>query len=165
MGRHCLLTEEVQKRITDAIRVGNTDECAAEQAGIAARTHWYWMKRGEDARQNKENNGGRSNKFLRYLQAVERARAQAEGFHVAVVAQAAQRGDAKVSLEWLRRRRPKDWNPKEAVEAEVVHQGGTTLEIRLVPGRPPEDMVDELKAEADLAASLDKVEKPRLSHG
>lgn len=53
MGRPSKLTPEVQKRITDAIRVGATYELAAQYGGVSYNTFNEWMKAGEAATSGK----------------------------------------------------------------------------------------------------------------
>ena len=47
MVRPTALTPELQERICTAIRAGAPPETAAIYAGVAARTYYRWMARGE----------------------------------------------------------------------------------------------------------------------
>ena len=65
MARPTKLTPEVQELICKAIRIGATYQAAAEAAGISYDTFNEWRK-------------GKSSKFLRFSEAVDRANADAQ---------------------------------------------------------------------------------------
>lgn len=79
-GRKSKFTPEVVKKITDALRVGNTRKAAAEASGISESLFYEWIKKGEAAR-----NGP----FLEFLEAVTRAEAECEVQNVAIIKKAA----------------------------------------------------------------------------
>lgn len=65
MARPTKLTPEVQELICKAIRIGATYQAAAEAAGVSYETFNEWRK-------------GKSSKFLRFSEAVDRANADAQ---------------------------------------------------------------------------------------
>jgi len=79
MGRPSKLTPEVQKRITDAIRVGATYELAAQYGGIAYNTFNEWMKAGETATSGKNRElyedvkGAEGEAAIKWLAVIDKA--------------------------------------------------------------------------------------------
>ena len=100
MARPCKLTPEVQEIIVKAIGLGASYSDAAQAAGVDYMTFNNWMKAGESAK---------SGKFFKFFEAVRKEEAAAALRHLAVINNAAAKGDWKASLEWLRRRRRQDW--------------------------------------------------------
>jgi transposase len=106
MGRPTKLTPEVQKRICDAIKAGNYYEAAAAYADVDYRTFRNWMERGEKAG---------SGIYFQFFQSVARAEAEAE---VRIVAQWQQQipENWAAARDFLARRHPERWGPKEKRE-------------------------------------------------
>jgi transposase len=98
-GRPTKRTPETEKRLLDALRAGNTRRASCAYAGISDETFANWCKR-----------------FLEFLEAVEKAEADAEVRHVANIAKAAGEGVWTASAWWLERRRPKDWGKTDRLE-------------------------------------------------
>lgn len=94
MARPTKLTEAVQQRLCDAIRAGNALDVAALYAGIAPRTFYNWIDRGQaeldrleaDARCRLRDSEA---PFVQFLQAVKKARADCEVRNVAIIQKAA----------------------------------------------------------------------------
>ena len=141
-GRPSKLTPEIQDRIVAAIRAGNYVETAARHAGIDPATFYRWMERGAKER---------SGKYREFRKAVEKARADAEVRHVAIIAQAAtKRWEA--AAWWLERSFPDRWGRRRY---EVEHSGTVQFESAydaLAPllGRP-----DVARLAAALARALE----------
>ena len=96
------LSPEVQEQIVRLIKVGNTNEVAADAAGISRATFFSWMDRGKKV--------GKTNKPYRdFREAVEQARAEAEATLVARIAKAAQNGSWSAAAWLLERRAPERW--------------------------------------------------------
>jgi transposase len=93
-GRKTKRTPEVEKAITDALRVGASRKDAAAAAGVSERTFYEWMGH-----------------FPQFSQAVTRAEGQCAARMTARIYQeaTAERGDWKAALEWLKRRRRDEW--------------------------------------------------------
>lgn len=81
-----------QQAIIKALLVGNTRKAAAEFAGVHRDTLYEWIKTSPT-----------------FSDMVTRAEASAEVGHVACLAKAAQAGDWRASIEFLKRRRRDDW--------------------------------------------------------
>lgn len=106
------LTPEVQKRICDALKAGNTRRASAIYGGIAERTFYNWMERGTNPRMTKEANPYKEDEpYVQFVQAVTRAEAECEVWHVANIKKQADH-DWRASVEWLKRRKSEDWTEK-----------------------------------------------------
>jgi transposase len=131
------LTPEVEKMIVDAVRAGAFVEEAAQAAGVSKRTLFRWQQRaqGEDAPE----------RFRRFADAVERARAQANVADVVVIRRAAAQGDWRAAGWRLERIDPR-WRRKTGHEVSGPDGGAIPLEhaTRLNLRALTEDELDEL---------------------
>ncbi len=98
-GRPTKLTPEVQDRICQLIRAGNTVEIASEASGITPKTYYAWMQRGLDGRAP----------YGPFRRAVEQSRAEAEAMLVGRVQRAAQSGSWRAATWLLERQWPDRW--------------------------------------------------------
>ena len=117
MARPSKLTPEVQETIVKAIGLGASYADAAHAAGVSYETFNEWMKAGATAK---------TGRFLQFSEAVRKEEADAALRHLAVINNAAAKGDWKASLEWLRRRRRQDWG--DSVD---VTSGGDKVQINV----------------------------------
>ncbi len=106
MVRPTALTPDVQERICTAIRAGAPPETAAVYAGVAARTYYRWMARGE-----REQRG----EFWQFCQAIKKALAEFEVRTVTLVQQAAP-ADWRAAMTLLERRFPDRWGRRDRVD-------------------------------------------------
>ncbi|HYW87230.1 MAG TPA: hypothetical protein VFB50_05645 [Chloroflexota bacterium] len=102
MGRPSKRTPEVERRLLDALRAGNTRPHAARYAGIHEDTIVNWMRRSSA-----------------FSAAVEKAEADAITRHVANIAKAANDGQWTASAWWLERRYPNDYGRRDRIEVQV----------------------------------------------
>ena len=103
----------VTHRIVDLIRAGNYLEVAASATGIHRTTLHRWMRHGR---------GQKRGRYKKFLNAVEKAQAEAESRDVALIAKAA--GDDWRAAAWrLERRSPKKYGPRVQVSIEDALQG------------------------------------------
>ena len=124
------MTPEVQERIVSAIRAGNYLETAAAYAGVTTQTLHSWRVRATKERESiASGNKARENesKFLDFLDAVERARAEAEVRTVALIQQAAP-NSWQAAAWYLERSHPKRWARREKVEMSGPEGGPITLQ-------------------------------------
>lgn len=124
------MTPEVQERIVSAIRAGNYLETAAAYAGVTTQTLHSWRVRATKERESiASGNEARENesKFLDFLDAVERARAEAEVRTVALIQQAAP-NSWQAAAWYLERSHPKRWARREKVEMSGPEGGPITLQ-------------------------------------
>jgi hypothetical protein len=99
MARPGKLTPQVEARILDALRRGNTRTAAAEAAGIDRTQLWRWMER-----------------FATFRNEVTRAEAEAEVDAVDTIRDAYRAGDWKAASWWLERQRHADWGKQDRLE-------------------------------------------------
>lgn len=99
------LTPEIQKKICDALRVGNYLETAAAYAGIHKPALYKWIKQGVN---NPDGPYGQFNN------AVEQARAEGEAWHVNNISEKSEK-NWKASAWMLERKNPTRWGSKSAV--------------------------------------------------
>lgn len=86
LGRPTKLTPQVQKTITDLLRLGNYFDTACQAAGIGERTGYDWLERGnaEIERRKKPNvkpgtkTWDTEQKYVDFSQSVEKASSDAE---------------------------------------------------------------------------------------
>lgn len=106
MGRPTELNDEILQKILDNIRAGIPIKTAVAMAGIAHKTYFNWMKRGSDEeyrREKGEEPNPKEEDFLHFLHLATRAREEAKGAHIGVIAKAGASGDWRASAWWLSR--------------------------------------------------------------
>lgn len=111
--------------MVEALRAGNYLETAAAFAGVSKVTLYDWLRRG-----NEQSSG----RFRDFLNAVEKALADAEVRDVAIIAKAAG-ADWKAAAWRLERRHGSRWGRREKHEI--------STEIRVPSEVPLEDLTDE----------------------
>ena len=102
MARPTKLTPAVHDAIVASLRAGAYIETAAAAAGVSASTVHAWLRRAED---HPDDCGS---PFLEFLEAVERARAEAELEAISVIRDAAPRS-WQAAAWYLERSYPKRW--------------------------------------------------------
>lgn len=111
--RKTKLNPEVQQKICDALRAGNTRRASCTYVGIAEQTFYNWISRGEKPELRKDGQPKKSEEpFIEFLEAVTRAESECEVWHVANIKKQAS-GDWRASVEWLKRRKRDDWSEKQ----------------------------------------------------
>ena len=119
-GRPTLITDEVKRKLGDALRLGATRGDASEYAGIGKSTFMRWMA---DA----EKPGKRFDQYREIRDLVTTAEATMVIDNLAVVRQdISSNKDGRLALELLGRRRRTDYGPPRAQESVV--QVGTLAE-------------------------------------
>jgi len=114
-GRPSKLTPETIKTLTDAIGLGASYKDAAEAARIDYSTFAMWMQKGRE---------GKRGEYVDFLEAIRAEEAAATLRHLAVINNAAAKGDWKASLEWLKRRRRGEWGDNVDVTS-----GGENIQL------------------------------------
>lgn len=99
MARPTKYGPESEKRIIEALSAGVSRKTASEYAGIDQDTLIRWMKRYTD-----------------FADAVRAAESKVEVSAVVSVRQAWMAGDWRAAIEWLKRRRPKEWSETHRLE-------------------------------------------------
>lgn len=136
-GRHSLLTEEVEKKICDAVRAGVYLSTAAQYAGVGYSTLMLWMQKGRECTTRK----GKDARYREFLEKVEEAAAQSE---VAAQLQwrAAWSKDWKSAERWLQSRFPDRYGPDRDPNAPIA-MAGVNLNIQLPNGTQPAQSAPE----------------------
>jgi hypothetical protein len=134
MARPTKLTPETQDAIIKALSIGATYKDAAEAAGVWYTTFLGWMKQGEEAK---------SGKFYEFYELVKRTEAQARNNYLATIAKAANTGDWRAALEYLKRRDRANWGDNVDVTSknqsiQIVAYDYTNAIAALAP-RPVDD--------------------------
>jgi len=124
------LTPEIEKKILDAIRIGNYYEAACAYAGINIRTFYRWMEKGEKAK---------SGEFCQFCHAVKQAEGDAE---------------ARIVAQWTSKT-PEDWRAAQAfLEHRYPERWGKRIKIA-----GDQDAPLILKTWADVVKNLSEREK------
>lgn len=108
MGRPSKLTPERQEKITQAILAGNYFETACRYAGIGESTGYEWLARGEGKHARRKQNA----LYAQFAEAVRQSEAQTEVRAVALIQQGLPK-NPRLALDFLARRFPDRWGPKE----------------------------------------------------
>ncbi len=95
-------TPEVRERIVRLIAAGNPAVVAAEAAGVAERTFYAWLERGQQT-------GKAARPYREFRAAVQAARAEGEAILVTRIAKAATNGSWGAAAWLLERRWPERW--------------------------------------------------------
>jgi transposase len=125
-----MLDEDKIARVVEALRAGNYMETAAAYAGISKSILYKWLADGREVRQKVAKGGIASDleaKQLELLDAVEKARAEAEVRNVHLIQQAAQGGTWQAAAWFLERSHPGKWGRREKVEMSGPDGGPITL--------------------------------------
>ena len=117
MGRPTKRTAERQERLLQALRAGNYREASARAAGISPATLYNWLRRGAA-----ESSGV----YREFLEAVERAEAEAEVYAVAVIRKAMP-DDWRAAATFLERRYLR-WRRRSSTE--LTGKDGGPIETR-----------------------------------
>jgi hypothetical protein len=132
MGRPSLLTDETEERIVSAVRGGAYLDDASAYAGISRHTLFSWMRDGRAAAEREEQGellSEREQRLVNFLNAVEKARADASIRNLMVIQQAAQEGNWQASAWYLERTNPKKWGRHETVEITGADGGPVQVEV------------------------------------
>lgn len=129
-GRSTKLTPEVQQRVVEALRAGNYQDAAAGYAGISHTTFHNWLNRGkEEARRIADGEKPKASEaiYVEFLDAVEKARSEAEVRNVMHIQRAAQDGTWQAAAWFLERSFPRKWGRKD--RHEHTGQDGEAIQV------------------------------------
>jgi hypothetical protein len=119
LGRQTKLTKDLQARIVQVLEAGNYIEAACDYVGIGISTYHQWIERGE-----KRGSRPSDQIYVEFVDAVKRARSQAEILSVARIRKAAQDGEWTADAWYLERSHPERWGRHVN---KVEHSGEVTL--------------------------------------
>lgn len=103
---------EVGERIANLISIGVSQADAARASGIDPQVIKHWLHAAE-----KLKRGMLADWALKMIAAP----AKNVAFHASVVHKAAKEGDAKISMQVLKAKRPDEWGDKQTIEVTVKH--------------------------------------------
>ena len=133
-GRPSKLTPETIKTLTDAIGLGASYVDACYMAGLNYDTFMNWKKRGETAK---------AGEYFLFIQSINEAKSAGKMRHLAVINNAAAKGEWKASLEWLKRLDRGNWGDVSKVE---MNQTG---EVIMIVKYATDDKPSETSQKAD----------------
>ena len=142
-GRPTDLTPTTQERIALAIRGGNDNKVAAAHAGIGESTFYAWLDRGRKERarlaaSSRAKPRASETPFVEFLEAIQKAQADAETRNVALIAKAAQEGTWTAAAWWLERKYPERWGRKDRHEVTGKDGNDITITVRRVTHASPD---------------------------
>lgn len=153
-GRPSKLTPEVQEKICQLLKAGNTFRTACEVAGIGWSTGLEWRQRGENRHSSREGDDA----YAEFAGAVQKAEEEAAARNVALIQKAAANGTWQAAAWWLERKFPSEWARIDRHE----HTGPRGGPIQLQPVIDPE----QIKARIiEIASELGYQMPPGLSTG
>ena len=150
MPRPTLLDADRQKRLADFIAAGNDSETAALAAGVSRSAFFTWLARGREERQrlaDKPRSKPKASEqpYLEFVDAIEKARAEAEARLVLLVHKAAQEPRTWQAAAWLLERRdPARWGRVSRTEISGPDGGPVRQETTVT-------------SDADLLALADRI--------
>lgn len=132
-GRNHKLVPEIKDAIVAAIRLGNYQDHAAQAAGISVATFYNWLERGKKERERLETIDDAEIReeetvFVEFLEAVEKAKAEAVQRNIGIIQKAATVGSWQAAAWWLERTQTALYGRKQQVAVQGV-EGGPSVAI------------------------------------
>jgi hypothetical protein len=133
VGRTSKLTPEVLEAIVTSIRLGNYQDHASAASGIGVATFYSWLERGKKERDRLETMKDAEARpdetpFVEFLEAVEKAKAEAVQRNIGIIQKAASIGSWQAAAWWLERTQTGLYGRKQQVAVQGV-EGGPALAI------------------------------------
>jgi AcrR family transcriptional regulator len=147
-----LLTDEVHDRIVGTLRLGNYVEHAASYAGISRGTLYNWLKKGDEARAKRENGAELDEveeRYARFSEDVDNARATAVVRNVSIIQQAAQT-NWQAAGWWLERTAPQHYGRQMRTEVSGPNQGPVQVSVSR------DELIEEINRLLDVATTDDE---------
>jgi hypothetical protein len=132
-----LLQPNLEQTLLDYIRIGTPIRNAVVAAGITETSFYSWINRGMAERERlKLVKGAKENStevvFLKFLEQVERAKAEAVAKKVAVIAKSGNDGDWRAAAWWLERQLPEEFGKTDKLE--IGGNNGEPIRIQVEMG-------------------------------
>lgn len=106
------ITDARVEALIKALSYGNYMDTACKLSGVGVTTAYRWLNEGAEE-QNRINAGLEPDPdratYVEIMQAIEKARSEAEARNVSIIQRAAQDGTWQASAWWLERTRPQRW--------------------------------------------------------
>lgn len=147
-----LLTDEVHDRIVGTLRLGNYVEHAASYAGISRGTLYNWLKKGDEARAKRENGielDEVEERYARFSEDVDNARATAVVRNVSIIQQAAQT-NWQAAGWWLERTAPQHFGRQMRTEVSGPNQGPVQVAVSR------DELIEEINRLLDVVTTDDE---------
>lgn len=104
-GRRPKLNADVQQKICDLLRAGNTFRSSCEVSGVSENAGLEWRARGE----GRDPDRLIASIYAEFAKATRKAEQEAAVRNVALIQDAATKGTWTASAWWLERKFPADW--------------------------------------------------------
>lgn len=147
-----LLTDETHDRIVGTLRLGNYVEHAASYAGISRGTLYNWLKKGDEAREKRDNGSELDEieeRYARFSEDVDNARATAIVRNVSIIQQAAQT-NWQAAGWWLERTAPQHFARQVRTELSGPNQGPVQVNVSR------DDLIEEITRLLDAVTTDDE---------
>ena len=147
-----LLTDEVHDRIVGTLRLGNYVEHAASYAGISRGTLYNWLKKGDEARAKRENGAELDEveeRYAKFSEDVDNARATAVVRNVSIIQQAAQT-NWQAAGWWLERTAPQHFGRQMRTEVSGPNQGPVQVSVSR------DELIEEINRLLDVVTTDDE---------
>jgi hypothetical protein len=131
-----LLQPHMEQTLLDYIRIGTPVRIAVTTAGVSEQTFYSWINRGMAERERlKLVKGAKENPteviFLKFLEQVEQAKAEAITKKVAVIAKSGNDGDWRAAAWWLERQMPEEFGRTDRVEIGGTDGGPIKIQVEM----------------------------------
>lgn len=135
-GRPFKLTPEVIDKIASYVRTGSYIETAAIAAGVSKAVFYMWLKAANDVADRVKRSlaegvtlalSPKEQILLRFLDAVEKAQAEAELADVVTIRQASA-ANWQAAAWRLERKFPDKWGRRDTVKTEISGPGGAPVQ-------------------------------------
>ncbi len=130
-GRKLILDANPQKveDLINNLRLGLYVNQACELTGISLSSYYGWKAKAEEIEERDDDNPIPADQlFLDFLDAVKKARATAEAYHLRNVRDAGETS-WQASAWWLERSAPERWGRRERVEVVGKDEGPLRIQI------------------------------------
>ena len=144
-----LLTDEVHDRIVATLRLGNYVEHAASYAGISRASLYNWLKKGDAARDKREAGetlDEAEERYARFAEEVDNARATAIVRNVSII-QAAAQTNWQAAGWWLERTAPQHFSRQVRTELSGPNQGPVQVSVTR------DELIDEITRLLDVVTT------------
>jgi hypothetical protein len=124
------VTDQKVQDLIKALEYGNYMDVACKIAGVGVTSVYRWLNEGaEEANRiaaGLEPDSDRAT-YIEVMQAIEKARSEAEARNVAIIQRTAQEGTWQAAAWWLERTRPNKWG--RYVRTEATAPEDTSVEM------------------------------------
>jgi transposase len=147
-GRPTKFTPERVDKLLSALKSGNYRTVACQYAGISTATLHNWIKIAEGPDAPPE--------YVEFLDALNKAEAQAEVVDISIIRQAAHNGQWQAAA-WIRERKnPERWGRRDVSKLELTGADGGPVDVRVGIGVDQSSILGLAAALEDRARQLEQ---------